>query len=133
MRASAIDVYCDLTEAWGDEGPSLRAIQRWFHDVRDDARASLTDPRHSGWPRSTRTPDLNDAMEKLIQKDPLLSCRDIAHPLDACHSTVRRVFDEDHHLRWVCSVWVPRKLIHLEDVHWQMDNSRPHSFRLVQD
>jgi len=117
LRVCASDCFSELKEAHDDAAPSRATIFRWFAEFKDKDTVSSGEggPASDGdhvarSPRTSRTPEMIEAVKEKINEDCRLSVRELATTLNLTKSTVHRVLTEDLNLRNVCSVWVPHQL-----------------------
>ena len=70
MGKSVSQLHEELEQVYGpSSAPILRTVRRWVADIRADT-FTLEKSVSSGRPQHTRTPDLAQKVEDLIEKDP---------------------------------------------------------------
>ncbi|KAI6658812.1 Mariner transposase [Oopsacas minuta] len=78
MRKISVEQSHDiLVEAFQDQAPSKRTVERWYLDFRRE-RTSLQDEARSGGPSTTVTPETIAAAEILIREDSRINYEQLA-------------------------------------------------------
>jgi histone-lysine N-methyltransferase SETMAR len=106
---SAEECAAQLHQAWGNEAPHLRTVERWFERfLANDF--DLHDQPRSGRPISVVTKENIDAVAKLIKDDPRITYEEIAEDLQISAPSIHTIIHDHLKLRKVTARWVPHLL-----------------------
>jgi hypothetical protein len=99
-----------IVKAWGEHAVTLRSVQRWYKEFSEGTRASFEDEHKSGRPRSSRTEENMEVIEKYLLDWPNASVEDIANATALSSTSVYRILTEDLGLSWRIAKWIPHHL-----------------------
>ena len=115
LEISATNCLSGLMRAHGESAPSRATLFRWFSEFREEAAseeetAGASAGSDRGRRRSTRTREMIQNVQELLEEDCKTSVRELADCLDIGKSSVFEILTQDLHMRNVSSVWVPHQL-----------------------
>jgi len=103
LGASNGEIWCKLSEAYGDAAPSMPFVIKWGKRFRD-GRESLRDDPRAGRPR--KTGGLATAIADLLEEHPFESTRSLADALGFSRETIRLALHDELGLRRFVLRWV---------------------------
>ena len=101
--------------AHGESAPSRATLFRWFSEFREEAAseeetAGASAGSDRGRRRSTRTREMIQNVQELLEEDCKTSVRELADCLDIGKSSAFEILTLDLHMRNMSSVSVPHQL-----------------------
>ena len=79
LKLSVEQSYENLLEAFQDQTPSKRTVERWFLEFTRD-RTSLQDEPRSGRPSTAITPETIASVKSLIKEDSRITLSSLLRP-----------------------------------------------------
>ena len=106
----ATEIHNIVENAWPEQCPSLRHIQRLCKEFGEGRRDSFARKEGQGRPHSDKREESIEAVSQLISADESVSLRHISQVLDLPLTMVSRIMKEDLQRIWMPTRWVPHTL-----------------------
>lgn len=107
--SSPAEIHERLIKVYKEGSPSYATVKRWAAETKR-GRKSLDDEPRSGRPVEVTTPEMCNAVKKLVEEDRRIRVRQIVEELGISTGTVETIIHEKMNLSKVCARWVPRML-----------------------
>lgn len=98
-----------LRSAFGDEAPSKPTVYRWFAEFKR-GRSTLSKAPGKGQPKTAMTQENINAVQKLIEEDRHVTCREIQSSLGIGMSQIQKILHDELWVRKLVSRWIPKLL-----------------------
>ena len=108
-KLTAEQSHDNLLEAFGDQAPSKRTVERWYLEFKRD-RTSLQDEPRSGRPSTAVTPDTVATVESLIREDSRITFEQIAETLDIGKAAINTTLHDHLVVSKLAARWIPHNL-----------------------
>ena len=103
----------NLLEAFQDQAPSKRTVERWFLEFKRD-RTSLQDEPRSGRPSTAVTPENIATVESLIKEDSRITYEQFAETLDIGKVAINTILHGHLGVSKLAARWIPHNLTELQ-------------------
>ncbi|KAI6646177.1 hypothetical protein LOD99_9384 [Oopsacas minuta] len=114
MRKISVEQSHDnLVEAFQDQAPSRRTVERWYLDFRRE-RTSLQDEARSGRPSTAVTPETIAAAETLIREDSRINYEQFAETLKIGKAAINTILHDYLGVRRSAARWIPHNLSEMQ-------------------
>lgn len=98
-----------LEKYYGDSGPSIKMIHKWFTDFRC-GRTSTVDADRPGRPVEVTTPEMITKIHDIVLNDRRVKVREIADIVSISDERVRNILHSYLEMKKLSARWVPRLL-----------------------
>ena len=98
-----------LSDAFNEEVPSLKTIQRWFHKFSDGDFEIEDDPR-SGRPKTATSDEKVMEVRELVSSDPHITYEKIEEETGIGSQAVSTILHDILKMKKICARWVPHYL-----------------------
>ena len=109
LGKTATEMHKMLVQVNGTEAVSRKCVYDWFKRFRDGKETTEDEPR-SGWPLTSRTPDMIERVRQMLAQDRRVTLRLMAEELGISKDTVHTIVHEDLGKQKICSRFVPHEL-----------------------
>ncbi|KAI6660153.1 Histone-lysine N-methyltransferase SETMAR-like [Oopsacas minuta] len=109
LNISVEQSYHNLVEAFQDQAPSKRTVERWYLDFRRE-RTSLHDEARSGRPSIAVTPETIAAAETLIREDSRINYEQFAETLKIEKAAINIILHDYLGVRRLLARWISHNL-----------------------
>ena len=103
----------NLLEAFQDQAPSKRTVERWFLEFKRD-RTSLQDEPRSERPSTAVTPENIATVESLIKEDSRITYEQCAETLDIGKAVINTILHYYLGVSKLAARWIPHNFIELQ-------------------
>ncbi|KAI6661513.1 hypothetical protein LOD99_13386 [Oopsacas minuta] len=112
-RISVEQSHDSLVEAFQDQAPSKRTVDRWYLDFRR-GRTSLQDEARSGRPSTAVTPETIAAAETLIREDSRINYEQFAETLKIGKAAINTILHDYLGVRRLAARWIPHNVSEMQ-------------------
>lgn len=106
---NAREIETELKNTYLDKAPAYSTVAKWAAEFKR-GRTSLFDDPRSGRPADTCTPEIIEAVRKLIEKDPRIKAHELAAIVKLSKTSVLRILHDELNLSKLSARWIPRNL-----------------------
>ena len=107
--ATPIEIHRQLSETCGDGVMNVKNVRSWARQFKEGRTSCDNEPKQSR-PRTSRSDNMVERVEKVVLEDRRLSVENIAPKVGISVGSVHKILHEDLRMRKVSSGWVPRIL-----------------------
>ena len=108
-KLTAEQSHDNLLEAFGDQAPSKRTVERWYLEFKRD-RTPLQDEPRSGRPSTAVTPYNVATVESLIREDSRITFEQIAEILYIGKGAINTMLHDNLGVSKIAARWIPHNL-----------------------
>ncbi|PNF43060.1 hypothetical protein B7P43_G04742 [Cryptotermes secundus] len=105
--ATPIEIHRQLSETCGDGVMNVKNVRSWVRQFKEGRTSCDNEPKQSR-PRTSRSDNMVERVEKVVLEDRRLSVENIASKVGISVGSVHKILHEDLRMRKVSSRWVPR-------------------------
>ncbi|PNF14517.1 hypothetical protein B7P43_G15648 [Cryptotermes secundus] len=107
--ATPIEIHRQLSETCGDCVMNVKYVRSWARQFKEGRTSCDNEPKQSR-PRTSRSDNMVEQVEKAVLEDRRLSVENIASKVGISVGSAHKILHEDLRMRKVSSRWVPRML-----------------------
>ncbi|PNF20988.1 hypothetical protein B7P43_G09499 [Cryptotermes secundus] len=107
--ATPIEIHPQLSETCGDGVMNVKNVRSWARQFKE-GRTSCDNELKQSRPRTSRSDNMVERVEKVVLEDRRLSVENIASKVGISVGSVHKILHKDLRMQKVSSRWVPRIL-----------------------
>ncbi|CAF1455419.1 unnamed protein product, partial [Rotaria sordida] len=109
LNIQARIIYDELYSVYGDQAPSLKAVERWSKLYRE-GREEIEDKTRPGRPITETTSENIEQIVLLINDNPYLTIEQLEDQTDLSHGIIHQIITDHLNLRKITARYVPKDL-----------------------